>query len=112
MEEIQENRIGTPSPEAEPTPDTEPTNNKEHDVPPAPTPSPAQPAKQFTFVFDFDIYHANNAVELKQVEVQADNEEDGIFLAARQIEKLRTEENPITYRYRGSFKKIRNVAAE
>jgi hypothetical protein len=106
---MDENRIAKPAPDANPdVPDTKPTNNKQ-DIPPAENP---QPTKRFTFIFDFDIYHANNAVEFKQVEVQANDEEEGIFLAAREIEKLRTEENPITYRYRGSFKKIRNVAAE
>lgn len=65
----------------------EPTNNK---------------AKKY--VIDFDIYHANGATEFKQIVAEAQTEEAAFDSAAKQLSDLNTDEHPITWRYRGTFK--------
>lgn len=81
----------SPPPDApqapEPTTTPEPTNNKAR-----------------KYVIDFDIYHVNNATEFKQIVVEAATEEAAFDAAALALSELNTDEHPITWRYRGSFK--------
>lgn len=70
----------------------------------APEPTNNKAAKKY--VIDFDIYHANGATEFKQIVAEAQTEEAAFDSAAKKLSALNTDEHPITWHYRGSFKVV------
>jgi hypothetical protein len=74
-------------------------------TPPEQAPPTASSA-QFTYYIDYDIYHTNNATSLKVIAVAADSEAQAFERAAAKLEALKTPEDPFTWRYRGTFRKV------
>lgn len=90
-----------PGTSPETPPPVDPATPAETTVADQPTNNTA--GKKFCYIFDYDIHYANNATEMKRVTVHADSEDEAFALADEQLIALRTDANPITWRYRGTF---------
>jgi hypothetical protein len=108
MEDVREQQAEDRTPEAPPAPEEQTAPEQ---TPPEQTPpEQASPtASQFTYYIDYDIYHTNNATSLKVVAVAADSEAQAFERAAAKLEALKTPEDPFTWRYRGTFRKVAGI---
>jgi hypothetical protein len=65
-----------------------------------------QTAAEFVWRIDYDVYHANGSKEAVTIEVTAKDEKEAFDLAARKLFEMRTDEDPIEWRYTQRFTKV------
>jgi hypothetical protein len=81
-------------------------------APPAdpPTPPPQDTAQEdggaHLYKIDFEVFHANGSKDLVVIEVRADDEVQAFARADEKLFAMRTDDDPITWRYTQRFIKI------